>query len=425
MSESASDINNINFNFGNIQFIFTNIILIFAVWIFINTLLIFFFQSTASSNTPKIFADKLFAKNTFVILLLILSIYLCVASIVAIPEFQALESSAFNNEELTEFAKEVDQQTGYLKEDLLIKEISLDDLKLKKSRDTYKNLNYEIVSYNQMMNMIWKDLEIRKKFAVEAYKSAFLEKTASRERIKYSSQLKNWVRDRSSIISYALYQKPKFEVIARGVIIAVSKVENDSLFKQNKMSVDSLYKTIKNSINEWEENLKFLETWVFSIQNLKVNIPDKPEIGEEYGIFRSMSGWLLRTESMSLALIVGLFAFGLLGSIGSTFIRQRIKTGIDTDIINFIPNLPAALINGISSAIVIFLAVKGMLIIFSGKDSGVNAYMLFFTCLVAAVFSEDVWKWAQNKLNEELNNKNKIQQDGENGNPISIKKTKD
>jgi hypothetical protein len=151
--------------------------------------------------------------------------------------------------------------------------------------------------------------------------------------------------------------------------------------------------------------MRTLEEVVFNVKNIRYGVPVKPKIGEQYGVFQSMSGWLLSTESMSLALIVGLFAFGLLGSVGSMFIRQRIKTGSDEDIKDFIPNLPAVLINGISSAIVVFLAVKGTLVIFSGKDSSLNPYVLFFTCLVAAVFSEDVWKWAQNKLKDQLRDK--------------------
>jgi len=47
---------------------------------------------------------------------------------------------------------------------------------------------------------------------------------------------------------------------------------------------------------------------------------------------------------------------------------------------------------------VVFLAVKGGLAIFASGEGELNAYVLFFTCLVGAVFSEDVWGCARDKL---------------------------
>lgn len=385
------------------RFKFADAIIIFSVWLFINTLLNIFFQRSNTANSPRIFSDSLFAKNTFVVFLLSFSIYLCVASIVAIPEFQALESSEFNNDELTEFTKEIEQQTGYVKEDLLMEEFSTNDLRIEQSNKIYDDFNTRIKSYNQIINMLWKDHEQRKINAIDAYKSAFLEKTASKERIKYRSILKKWVQDRASNFVIFVYYQPKFESIVRRVTMDVTRIEKDSTMN-NPKDIEKMYDPLYDVLEDWEKDMSDLEGNIFKVRNQNYGIPDKPKIGEQYGIFQSMSGWLLSTESMSLALIVGLFAFGLLGSIGSTFIRQRIKHGDDSGSKDFIPNLPAVLINGISSAIVVFLAVKGMLVIFSGKDSGVNPYMLFFTCLVAAVFSEDVWKWAQKKLNDQLNN---------------------
>ena len=56
------------------------------------------------------------------------------------------------------------------------------------------------------------------------------------------------------------------------------------------------------------------------------------------------------------------------------------------------------IIRGLAAAIVVFLAVKGGLAIVSTSEAEPNAYVLFFICLVGAVFSEGVWKWAKTKL---------------------------
>ncbi len=409
LSKTTAVANNIDNGFFRnlLQFPFADIIILFAVWLFINTLLTFFFQGSHDTASPKIFSNKLLAKNTFVAFLLAFAIYLCVATIVAIPEFQALESSVVNNDELIEFAKEVNQQAQN-KDDLQVKELLSNDLKRKRSLEAYNDFNYLIAGYNQLVNNLIKEQEQRRNKAVDAYKAALLEKTAIRERSKYRAQLKAWIQNRWSVFSSVLYYKPRFESIVRGVTIQVSRIEKDSVLQANSKLVDSLYASVNAAGDNWENNMTTLEETVFNIKSMDLNnaVPEKPKIGEQYGIFDSMSGWLLRTESMSLALIVGLFAFGLLGSMGSTFIRHRIKNNRDTIAKDLVPNLPAVLINGISSAIVVFLAVKGTMVVFSGKDSSLNPYVLFFTCLVAAVFSEDVWKWAQQKLNSQLTNDN-------------------
>jgi flagellar biogenesis protein FliO len=398
-----------DFPFVIINFPFADVIIIFAVWLFINIIFNIFFQGAATPDLPKIISDKSLAKNTFVVLLLIFSIYLCIASIVAIPEFQALESSEFNNEELTEFTKEVGQKISNNEELFLLKELPKDDLYLKKSMNVYDELNKRIQNYNQVFDLLWKSEEQRKNDAIDAYKSAFLEKTATKERIKYRSQLKTWLQNRSSIFTTFFSHKPSFERILERFEMDVSKVDKDLLLRSNDSIVNSsLNIALARSLNDWDMEMRNFGEAKYKFSIINFGVPKKPMIGEQFGVFRYISGWLLRTESMSLALIVGLFAFGLLGSIGSTFIRQRIKIG-DEEIEkqkdlnkDFVPNLPAALIDGISAAIVVFLAVKGSLVIFSGNDSNVNPYVLFFTCFVAAVFSADVWKWAHNKLGEQF-----------------------
>lgn len=143
-------------------------------------------------------------------------------------------------------------------------------------------------------------------------------------------------------------------------------------------------------------------------------MPQRPLLGEasELGIFGFVAGWLLRTESLSLALITGLIGFGLLGSACSTFIRERLsETGnVDTRKAKLkkpdgllVSDLTAVIIRGVSAAIVIFLAVEGGLAIFASGEGEPNPYVLLFTCLVAAVFSETVWSWAEKQLNDRLN----------------------
>ena len=58
-----------------------------------------------------------------------------------------------------------------------------------------------------------------------------------------------------------------------------------------------------------------------------------------------------------------------------------------------------SLIRGLSAAIVVFLAAEEGLAIFSSTGSAdSNPYVLLFTCLIGAVFSQDVWQRVQTWL---------------------------
>jgi hypothetical protein len=119
-----------------------------------------------------------------------------------------------------------------------------------------------------------------------------------------------------------------------------------------------------------------------------------PEPGAGWGPFGLIATWLLRTRSMALTLITGMLGFGLLGAAISTVVRSDLKRAEQPPI----EEVGRIVVRGLSAALVVFLAVKGGLAVFTAGEASPNAYVLFFTCLVGAVFSEDVWQWARERL---------------------------
>jgi hypothetical protein len=117
-------------------------------------------------------------------------------------------------------------------------------------------------------------------------------------------------------------------------------------------------------------------------------VPDRGDFGYSLGVMGSLSGWLLRTESMPLAVITGLIGFGLFGALVSMFVRTA--TGQITEWAVF-----GVICRGVSAAIVVFLAAYGGIAIVSQSGSDPNPFVVFVTCLVGAVFSDDVWEWAK------------------------------
>ena len=140
-------------------------------------------------------------------------------------------------------------------------------------------------------------------------------------------------------------------------------------------------------------------------------IPNRPPLGESLGVLKYGAAWLLNAGSVPLAAIIGMIGFGLLGSVISTFVRERVassKSGGDDGVSRtaiphvLVSDLAGVVLRGLSAAIVVFLAVQGGLAVFAGGQSDPNPYVLLLTCLIAAVFSEKVWARANEYLVEKL-----------------------
>jgi hypothetical protein len=123
--------------------------------------------------------------------------------------------------------------------------------------------------------------------------------------------------------------------------------------------------------------------------------PEPPEPGFGWGPFGSVSHWLLVTQSVELALITGMLGFGLFGAAISSFVAKGSELAVEVTPTGGFVSL---IVRGLSAAIIVFLAAKGGLAAVATGETSPNAYVLFFVCLVGAVFSERVWTWARKYL---------------------------
>ncbi|MCC6615632.1 MAG: hypothetical protein IT320_19335 [Anaerolineae bacterium] len=134
-------------------------------------------------------------------------------------------------------------------------------------------------------------------------------------------------------------------------------------------------------------------------------MPDRPTLGAYWGPLGTLAVWVLESETMPLALIVGMVGFGVLGAATSTIIREKLESLQNPPPANdgvVVRDLFGVLVRGISSAVVVFLAAEGGLSILAVEETEPNPYALLLLCLIAAVFSEAVWDWAQKWLGERL-----------------------
>ncbi|MFL5343714.1 MAG: hypothetical protein ACJ8AT_02925 [Hyalangium sp.] len=129
-------------------------------------------------------------------------------------------------------------------------------------------------------------------------------------------------------------------------------------------------------------------------------VPKRGAFGEAIGPLMPIAGWLVQTESVQLALIIGMLGAGLLGSVVASFLRPQ-SARAQTE-----RQLAGVVVRGLTAAIVVFLAIQGGLSTVSVSAGGAppcpNPHLLLLICFVAAVYSEQVWTAAQQRLAKQL-----------------------
>jgi len=124
-------------------------------------------------------------------------------------------------------------------------------------------------------------------------------------------------------------------------------------------------------------------------------IPQRPAFSSALGAVGIWTRWLLDTGQMPVVIITGLVGFSLLGATVSRAVRakdENLKAGLTLD------DLLSVVAGGMTAAVVVFLAAYGGLAVLGNSGSDPNPYVVFFTCLIGAVYSEDVWSWARKRL---------------------------
>jgi hypothetical protein len=192
-------------------------------------------------------------------------------------------------------------------------------------------------------------------------------------------------RCRATIDQYVLETNGMIEAL-QAAFSATGSAPPDTIQLRN-----NLYKNLGNLDSQATQDCaSYSETF---------DVPAREDFGGYLGVFGIATRWLLKTESLSLVLITGLLGFGLLGAACSTFIRN---VGARKEGEPLVPNLPSVVIRGGSAAVLVFLAVYGGLAVFAGASANPNPYVVLFTCLAAAVFSDDAWAWGAKKFRGEL-----------------------
>gem|GEM_PF-3399725 len=369
----------------------------------------------SGSTTVGGFFKKKTTKNILVSIFMVFSIYLCVSAIIAYAEFKNIHTTENVAVVVEDLEKELEKQAALNQNTM---KFSFADSTFQQAvqvnidiytKDVVKQLTNDIKQltddFNSTIDKSLNSDDKLKNIAINMFTTALGESIGSKEKAIYKGRLIQWyIEEQSKWVNIAWETSNAIKYSEKRAVQFLSSLDyrtepnlDSTALHLNADGINEL-NNVYNSITDARTRLYDLKYYDAN----PTNAPAKPEIGERFGVFRKISGWLLTTESMTLAIVVGLFGFGLLGAIGSSYIRRLIMPLSDTASPQLVDDIGSILVNGISATIVVFLAVKGAIATFAEDTEELNAYALFFACLLAAVFSDDVWRWAKEKLKEKM-----------------------
>jgi hypothetical protein len=328
--------------------------------------------------------------------ILLVGAILSLSSIIAYPRFLEDQSSALvTKEEFIKRLDEIEKNRAFDFSAFEIKEpIKLDTIKSWAIKpDTVGNIIY--FDYNRILSFN-RNILSNYPLSIENLKN------------EYNNNVRNAKLE--LLLKFDLeYSVSSFVDRQRGKALANFYQKFNSYFDNLHYSISTFpkYETVKSLINDFNSTISDINSRKpldqINIQYLPysfgVNLPDFYYYNEYFvdqrrDIFKLLSNWIVESESQEMVLITGMLGFGLLGAGISAIYRKRKYNDENFESTNY-----SILLGSISSSVVIYLAVKGGISVFSkGGDIEINYYSILLLCLIGSVYSEIIWERASNYL---------------------------
>jgi hypothetical protein len=416
-----------------------NLIIAIAVWVLIGQFLsLILARRTEEGDSRTLVVDFVqnispnTRKNILLIIVFLISAYLIMASIIAVPWLQQT-SSVFQED----WEKEFDDIAGTretsfasnnedfsvnpldtLSDSFFVNQAKLDSLpQWQRLVSRVKLDRYDITQQRALLVEKWKSIrsetwKIKEKLvnSVKRNLSLSIRTLGPLDQAYYYQELHRWLSDNINMLDrYLKRYQSVIQIydteLEKWVNQILDALQNDlekvkSWQSTNPQETQRIYFETTSVYNPSSVLSQTLATFAYEIKTPSLGtLPKPPQPGAQWGIFGLISGWLLQANSYALILIIGMLGFGLFGSLISSVVREYSQRQQGEPLIR---DLASAVIRGLSAAVVVFLSVKGGLAVFTTDEVEPNAYVLFFTCLAGAVFSEKIWEWAREKLGEKF-----------------------
>lgn len=146
----------------------------------------------------------------------------------------------------------------------------------------------------------------------------------------------------------------------------------------------------KNALPSLESFPNFAKMSFCEINFKDQSLPQPVKPGESWGVFGHMSAWLLEAETIEMCLLTGMLGFGLLGATLS-YVFFSVDSSQDASKRGFSMAIIVVL-RGATAAVATYLLLRGGVNLITDAGGSVSPYILFATCFVAAIYSEQTWK---------------------------------
>ncbi|HEX8528857.1 MAG TPA: hypothetical protein VF646_02505, partial [Cytophagales bacterium] len=409
----------------------------FAVWA-LARIITYTRQKLAENPKVDVF-DQYITKAFLVTALFLVALFLVISTIIAVPEFQGIETSLdvdkLEQEFNADFDKRVDpalanEANGKIPEADLRR--SLDSLRREEvlRRGILDSLYAPGTGKRSAPGaLIANDAQLQGLARLEQNQGALLMLVSEYNKLvdgfiairesqslnlqnQYLTEVSKGMSERSRRFYRSLLFNEgmsHLQRISTALILARSNIVNDTRNLRYYVNAPGVAPATQRARNRLDK--------VAALLRKEVKLPSYDAAGS-LSVFGFMARWLLQTRSLSLALIVGMFGFGLLGAISSSYIRVNIRRAgtpgkpekkgkkVTTEDVLDDLDLRSLLITGITAAVIIFLSVKGALVVLTASESNanINPYVLFFICFAAALYNEEVWQWVLEKFRGYMRN---------------------
>jgi hypothetical protein len=370
------------------------VVLLFAVsWLF-DRVSAYSAGAAQAAQQPRLYEHPQVVNVAF-IMIVVVSLYLCLAALLAVPLMEKEEVA--DGFAVTDLAghlqslepKRADFQGQY-------PDVSIVDVKtdagpwpaglLAGLRVDQASLKQTVNAWNGTREIVFIRIVSLRTNGLENFRAQNAEGFGGREAVRHYAAMLEWYdRERTELETGLADCFTR----ARAVISDVSSAFNQT---QSQPPADLDLTPLLNlrvSIDAARSTCESAKTKAIS------SIPSRPKRIDDLLLVGQATAWLIGPESMPLIIIVGLVGFSFLGASVSRIVRVGAGTGIRglslTDVLQIV-------IGGATAALVVFLASYGGLAVLGDTSIDPNPYVVFVLCLIGAMFSEDVWTWARQRI---------------------------
>ena len=298
------------------------LIFLVAFFIAVNYLIAAIRQGVTPGTTP-VQGNNPMLRSLLIFGVTLFSAFLSIASIVAVPEFEKLGVASDRSNLITKFDQSLAEQKLYEEGELAIPpNPDLSKVGHHKIDSLITGLQVLIDDYQALLTTYESNDKKNENDASKNFELTLNQRIGEKELTTYQQRLIDWYSSyHFRWISKLRAQRGSIISLSNRLSAAVTTNTDDSII----INVDrAMLDGAAADLDLFTNQQKLLNTFRIAPSV----IPSRPNIGERHGeFFNRTTGWLLRTESESLAIIVGMFGFGLFGSIGFLFHSPPVKSG--------------------------------------------------------------------------------------------------